>query len=154
MTESPNADAPHHMPWFMTAPGETDGLLVGMLVFLIVVIVLVGNLYFKLHAIPEHRAHLTNKAQMEVVCILALLAMFTHNHLYWIAALLLAFVQLPDFSTPLNSIAASVDRLMRGRWPLLQGAELALAPSPPGGPPPLTRDPEVAAVVLPLLERK
>src|SRR6187399_22185 len=108
MTEAPNAAAPHHMPWFMTAPGETDGLLVGMLIFLIVVIVLFGNFYFHLHAIPEHRAHRTNKAQMEVVCILALLAMFTHNHIYWIAALLLAFVQLPDFSTPLNSISESL----------------------------------------------
>ena len=77
-----------------------------MLIFLIVVIVLVGNFYFHLHAIPEHRAHRTNKAQMEIVAILALLALFTHNHVFWIAALLLAFVQLPDFSTPLNSIAA------------------------------------------------
>ena len=48
---------------------------------------------------------------MEIVCILALLAMFTHNHLYWIAGLLLAFVQLPDFSTPLNSISESLEGL-------------------------------------------
>src|SRR5436190_9322437 len=105
----PNAAAPHHMPWFMTAPGATDGLMVGMLIFLIVVIVLVGNLYFQLHALPERRAHRTNKAQMEVVAILALLALFTHQHIFWIAALLLAFVQLPDFSTPLNSISDSLE---------------------------------------------
>jgi hypothetical protein len=133
MTETPNAAAPHHMPWFMTAPGETDGLMVGMLIFLIVVIVLVGNLYFQLHALPERRAHRTNKAQMEVVAILALLALFTHQHIFWIAALLLAFVQLPDFSTPLNSISDSLETLVRGRRLALPepDAEAALEGSPP-----------------------
>jgi hypothetical protein len=38
-----------------------------------------------------------------------LLALFTHIHLFWIAALLLALVDLPDFGTPLRSIAGSVE---------------------------------------------
>jgi hypothetical protein len=30
MTETPNPLAPHHLPWFITAPGETDVLLVAV----------------------------------------------------------------------------------------------------------------------------
>jgi hypothetical protein len=37
-----------------------------------------------------------------------LLALFTHNHLFWIAGLFLAMIDLPDLSTPLRSIARSV----------------------------------------------
>jgi len=40
-----------------------------------------------------------------------LLALFTHIHLLWIAALLLALVDLPDFGTPLRSIAGSVEKI-------------------------------------------
>jgi hypothetical protein len=40
-----------------------------------------------------------------------LLALFTHNHLFWVIALLLALVDLPGFSTPLRSIAGSVQKM-------------------------------------------
>jgi hypothetical protein len=40
-----------------------------------------------------------------------LLALFTHIHLFWIAALLLALIDLPDFGTPLRSIAGSVEKI-------------------------------------------
>jgi hypothetical protein len=43
--------------------------------------------------------------------VLGLLALFTHIHLFWIAALLLALVDLPDFGTPLRSIAGSVEKI-------------------------------------------
>jgi len=49
--------------------------------------------------------------QFEIVAVLGLLALFTHVHLFWIAALLLAMIDLPDFSTPLRSIAGSVERI-------------------------------------------
>ena len=48
-----------------------------------------------------------------VVAVLSLLALFTHQHLFWIAALLIALVQFPDFSTPMNSAAASLEKLAR-----------------------------------------
>ena len=57
--------------------------------------------------------------------MLALLALFTHNHLFWIAALLLALVQFPDFSSPLASMARSLEKLA-GRAP----PEEALVSSP------------------------
>ena len=84
-----------------------------MLVFLIVMVVSVGLIYLRLHALPEHMAHRTSKVQMQFVAVLALLALFTHNHVFWIAALLLALVELPDFSTPMNSIALSLEKLSR-----------------------------------------
>lgn len=106
-----NPAAPHHLPPFVTAPGQSDWLMTVMAVFLIVAIVSVGLIYLKLHALPEHMAHRTNKVQLQVVAVLGLLALFTHNHVFWIAALLLALVELPDFSTPVNSIALSLEKL-------------------------------------------
>ena len=108
-----NPAAPHHLPPFITAPGEADWLMSVMAVFLVVVVVSVGLIYLRLHALPEHMAHRTSKVQMQFVAVLALLALFTHNHIFWIAALLLALVELPDFSTPMNSIALSLEKLSR-----------------------------------------
>jgi multisubunit Na+/H+ antiporter MnhF subunit len=86
-------------------------LLVAMLIFLLAVILFVGNLYFQLHSLPERMAHRMNHMQMQVVAVLCLLALFTHNHVFWVAALLLALVQFPDFSTPINSISQSLEKL-------------------------------------------
>jgi hypothetical protein len=106
--------ADHHLAWFITAPGQSDTLLIAMGIFLIAVIVTIGNLYFQLHALPERWAHRTSPVQIQIVAVLGLLALFTHNHIFWIAALLLAMVQFPDFSTPIYSIADSLSR-MAGR---------------------------------------
>ena len=86
-----------HLPPFITAPGQTDYLFNGVVIFLLVVVLVIGNLYFQLHAVPERMAHRTSKVQMEIVAVLALISLFTHNHLFWIAGLLLAFVHIPDF---------------------------------------------------------
>ena len=103
--------APHHLPGFITAPGETDVLMVVMGIFLIVAVLVVGNFYLHLHTLPERMAHKSQKLQFEIVAVLGLLALFTHVHIFWIAALLLALVDLPDFSTPLSSIANSVEKI-------------------------------------------
>lgn len=100
--------APHHLPPFITAPGETDVLFVVIVVAMIAIVLIVGNFYFKLHALPEKMAHSANSAQLQLVGVLALLALFTHNNIFWIAALLIAALRVPDFSTPLNTIAQSV----------------------------------------------
>ncbi|HSA82417.1 MAG TPA: hypothetical protein VLE23_16485, partial [Geminicoccaceae bacterium] len=71
----------------------------------------VGLIYLRLHALPEHLAHGASKVQLQLVGVLALLAMFTHNHIFWIAALLLALVKFPNFSAPLASMAQSLEKL-------------------------------------------
>ena len=93
--------APHHLPGFITAPGETDVLMVVMGIFLIVAVLAVGNFYLHLHTLPERMAHKSQKLQFEIVAVLGLLALFTHVHIFWIAGLLLALIDLPDFGTPL-----------------------------------------------------
>jgi hypothetical protein len=103
--------APHHLPGFITAPGETDVWMVVMGVFLIVAVLAVGNFYLQLHSLPERMAHKSQKLQFEIVAVLGLLALFTHIHLFWIGALLLAMIDLPDFGTPLRSIAGSVEKI-------------------------------------------
>ena len=96
-----------HLPPFIAGPGESDVLLNAMIVLVIGAVLMVGNLYLQLHSYPERMAHRANRVQLEIVAVLCLLALFTHQHLFWIAALLLAMVQFPDFSTPLNRIADS-----------------------------------------------
>jgi len=46
--------------------------------------------------------------------VLGLLALFTHNHLFWVIGLFLAMVDLPDFGTPLRRIAGSVEKMAGG----------------------------------------
>jgi hypothetical protein len=100
-----------HLPFFITAPGQTDTLFNVMVVIVLLVIVLLGGFYFHLHALPERMAHRTNHTQMQLVAVLALIALFTHQHIYWIGALILAFVKFPDFRTPAVSIADSLERI-------------------------------------------
>src|SRR5882757_4835647 len=71
----------------------------------------VGNFYLHLHTMPERMAHMSQKLQFEVVAVLGLLALFTHNHLFWVIRLLLAMVDLPDFGAPLRRIAGSVEKI-------------------------------------------
>ena len=117
MSDQLNPLAPHHLPGFITAPGETDVLMVAMAIFLILAVVAVGNFYLQLHTLPERMAHKSQKLQFEIVAVLGLLALFTHIHMFWIAGLLLAMIDLPDFSTPLRSIASSVERIAGGPLP-------------------------------------
>jgi hypothetical protein len=111
VNESLNSMAPHHLPAFITAPGDTDVLMVVVGIVLIAAVLGVGNLYLTLHTLPERMAHKSQKLQFEIVAVLGLLALFTHNHLFWVIGLFLAMVDLPDFGTPLRSIAGSVEKI-------------------------------------------
>ena len=119
------ADASHvtpHLPIFIVQPGGTDVLLIVVAIFLVAMILFVGNLYFQLHALPERMTHGANKLQFEIVAVLALISLFTHNHLFWIAGLLLAMVTFPDFTTPLNSISDSLQKLSGRGLPLTEAS--------------------------------
>jgi hypothetical protein len=103
--------APHHLPSFITPPGETDVLMVVMSVFLIAAVLGFGILFLRLHTLPERIAHKGHKIQFEIVAVLGLIALFTHMHIFWVAGLLLALIDLPDFGTSLGRIATSTEKM-------------------------------------------
>ena len=111
MNETLHPNAPHHLPSFITAPGDTDILMVVVGIVLIAAVLGVGNLYLTLHTLPERMAHKSQKLQFEIVAVLGLLALFTHNHLFWVIGLFLAMIDLPDWGTPLRRIAGSVEKI-------------------------------------------
>src|SRR5712672_2465935 len=103
--------AAHNLPMFITAPGETDVLMVVMTAVLALCVVAFGVLFFRLHSLPEHIAHKSHKVQMEIVSVLCLISLFTHMHIFWIVGLILAFIDIPDFGTPLKRIAGGVEKI-------------------------------------------
>jgi hypothetical protein len=111
MAASLHPAAPHHLPPFITAPGETDVLMVAMAIFLVLVVLMVGILFFRLHTLPERIAHKGHKLQFQIVAVLGLLALFTHVHLFWVAGLLLALIDFPDLGGWLSRIAGSVEKI-------------------------------------------
>jgi hypothetical protein len=129
LTASPNPAATAHVPFFVTAPGDTDVLFNVMVVFLVAMVVLAGVIFLTIHSLPERMAHKSKKIQLDIVAVLCLLALFTHEHAFWFAALLLAFLDIPDFLTPFRSIASSVKTMAQ------QGAGDAAAGPSSSSPP-------------------
>ncbi|MCU6326004.1 hypothetical protein KSU18_23140, partial [Enterobacter quasiroggenkampii] len=70
MSESLHPAAPHHLPGFITAPGETDILMVVVGLILLAAILFVGNIYLQIHSLPERMAHKSQKLQFEIVAVL------------------------------------------------------------------------------------
>jgi len=97
-----------HLPFYITAPSETDILFGAVTIALIAIVVAFGALYFSIQAIPDRIAEGTSKTQMQLVGLLGLISLFTMNNLYWVAAILLAAIRVPDFMTPLRDIAGSL----------------------------------------------
>ena len=85
--------------------------MVAMSLFLVLAVVMFGILFLRLHTLPERMAHKSQKMQFEIVAVLGLIALFTHMHIFWIAGLLLAMIDLPDFGTSLGRIAASTEKI-------------------------------------------
>ena len=94
-----------YLPFFVTAPGDSDVLYYAVAVFLVVVALGFGALYFTIQAIPDRLADSASKVQLQLVGLLGLLSLFTMNNAYWVAALLLAAIRVPDIVTPLRDIA-------------------------------------------------
>lgn len=125
MADTVHPAAIEHLPFFVPGPDGSDPLFTVMAVFLIVVLFLFGTFYLRLHSLPEQLAHGASKVQLQLVGVLGLLALFTHNHVFWVAALLIALVPFPDLARPLYSMADSLERLAAGANPPAAG------PSPP-----------------------
>ena len=111
MTTQPNAAATEHLPFFITPPGGTDVLLYVMVVFILLFVVGLGVIFLTIHHLPERIAHRTKKVQLEIVAVLTLVAMFTHENVLWVAAQLLAYIDIPDFMTPVRRIASAVENI-------------------------------------------
>jgi hypothetical protein len=103
--------APHSLPPFVGAADGSDPLFSAIIFIVILAVLGVGVFYLKLHAIPEQLAHKHGNTQTQLIMVLALLALFTHNNIFWVAALILALLKLPDFLTPINSISESLKKL-------------------------------------------
>lgn len=113
VTDSHPLPAHTELPWFVTPPGNTNVLLVAAGVFLVIFVLLFGVLMLRLHHLPEHIAQKEQKVQYQLVAVLGLIAMFTHENLFWIAGLLLAMIDIPNFSGLFGQIARSVERIAR-----------------------------------------
>jgi hypothetical protein len=111
LTDQLHPMTPHHLPFYLAKPGETDVLMIVMGIFLVLAVLGIGNIYLHLHSLPERMAHKGQKLQFEIVAVLGLISLFTHMHIFWIVGLLLALVDLPDFGTPLSRIAGSVEKI-------------------------------------------
>jgi hypothetical protein len=111
MADSLHPAAAHDLPSFITAPGETDVLMVVMGLILVLAVAAFGILFLRLHTLPERMAHKSQKIQFEIVAVLGLIALFTHMHIFWIAGLLLALIDLPDFGSSLGRIAVSTEKM-------------------------------------------
>lgn len=110
-----------HVPSYL-AGANGDPLMIGIAITLVVLALIGGVLYFKLHAVPEHIAHGKNHTQIQLISVLTILALFTHNNVFWYAALIVAVVRLPDFLSPLKSIARSLAILSKSEKAKLEKA--------------------------------
>src|SRR5271169_3409185 len=118
-----NPAASHHLPIFITAPGDTDVLMVVAALTIVAATLAFGLIFWYLHTLPERMAHRSHKIQFEIVAVLGLLALFTHMHIFWVAGLLLALIDIPDLGSFLGRIASSVEKIA-GVKPLEEAGEV------------------------------
>ncbi|HEV2509510.1 hypothetical protein [Bosea sp. (in: a-proteobacteria)] len=111
MADQVHPAAPHQLPSFITDPGGTDILMVVAAIILLAAVLGVGLLFLRLHTLPERIAHKSHKLQFEIVAVLGLLALFTHVHLFWVIGLLLALIDVPDFSGMFSRMAGSLEKI-------------------------------------------
>jgi hypothetical protein len=147
----PHSAATEHLPSFITAPGDTDVLMVVMVFVLLISVVGFGVLFLRLHTLPERIAHKSHKIQFEIVAVLGLLALFTHMHIFWVIGLMLALIDMPDFGSSLSRIAGSTEK-MAGLEPgegLVDLPEMAVPrhghEEQPAEPAAATKKPEIVA---------
>ncbi len=114
MAVAPNPIASEHMPFFVTPPGQTDVLFNITMWFVLLCVIGLGIIFLTIHSLPERMAHKTKKVQLDIVAVLGLLALLTNEHVFWFAALILAFIDFPDFLGPVTRIARAVET-MAGR---------------------------------------
>ena len=129
MSDQLHPVASHHVPFFITAPGETDVLFNITLWFVVACIILTGVAFLTIHSLPERMAHKSKKVLLDLIALLCLLALLTHQHIFWFIAIVLAFIDIPDFLTPVNRIASSVE-FMAGQEAAEEPADVSTSALP------------------------
>jgi hypothetical protein len=125
--------ATQHLPSFVTAPGGTDVLMIVTAVILLIAVVGFGVLFLRLHTLPERMAHKSHKLQFEIVAVLGLIALFTHMHIFWVAGLLLALIDFPDFGGWFSRITRATEKIAGIKnEDLVEGPEVEGADIKPG----------------------
>lgn len=114
-----NSAAPHVLPFFVPGPDGSDQMMITTAIVMALGVLALGVLFFTIHSLPERMAHRARKAQMEIVAVLCLLALLTQVHAFWIAALLLAFIDIPTMARPVERIAGSLERMADRAGPLV-----------------------------------
>ena len=127
--------APHHLPNYLPGPDGSDPLFIFIVVLVLILGLVLGAMYFKLHALPERMAHSQSSTQLQLIAVLAILALLTHNNVFWVGALMLAVVRFPDFITPINSIDKSLKTLAE-RQVSNEGDAIAMSPDSSPSPEP------------------
>ena len=111
MKQSSRTASFDELPFFLPYPGQTDVVFILVAIGLILIVLGLGALYFTIQAWPERLAAGTSKVQLQLIGLLGLISLVTMNNIYWIAALLLAAVRIPDIVTPIRKISRSLAEL-------------------------------------------
>lgn len=90
------------LPFFITAPGQTDGLFIAVGFFLVLVLLGFGALYFTVQAWPDRMVSGMGKAQIQIVGLLGFISLITFNNAFWVAALLLAAIPISQIVLPVK----------------------------------------------------
>ena len=102
--------APDHLPGFIVAPGEVDVLFISVTILLAISIVIIGTFTskrFYINNVINNRSYII---KAEVFAMLVLAMIITQNKYFGIAALVLAFIRIPDFITIVKSKIARMWR--------------------------------------------
>lgn len=143
MADNMNPLAPHALPFYAPGADGSDQMMFTTAIVMAFGILMLGVVFFHIHSLPERMAHRTQKVQMEVVAVLCLLALLSHIHAFWVAALLLAMIDIPTMARPVERIAGSLERIADRDAPPAEPppeprSELRAEPEPPGNPAPQT----------------
>ena len=82
MTAATHPLAPRGLPSYIGRADGSDPLFTAVVFILIAGLTGVTVLYFKLHSIPEHPAQEQNNTQTQLIIVLTVLTLFTHNNLF------------------------------------------------------------------------
>lgn len=91
------------LPFWVTAPGESDTFMLVVGLSLILLLWGFGALYFTIQTLPDRMGAGFHKVQIQLVSVLGLISLFTLNNAFWIAGILIAAVPLHEIFPSLKA---------------------------------------------------